>query len=169
MCMCVCVCVCVLCCGPRADHAGCAAHSAAGAVPHAPRSVRVPLQHLLRGHPAERGHTCGEVRMHLPCIAGAHLVTGHVVYRALGDGASEFGMPLFLWLGAFCVCASSDARGGACSAPHVSWRVPRIFACFRTLSLDLKWPTPSKPMYFYICAGAEEISGSGTSFLNRWG
>jgi hypothetical protein len=38
-----------------------------------------------------------------------------------------------------------------------------------TLAVDLKWPTPSKPMYFYVCAGAEEISGSGTSFLNRCG
>jgi hypothetical protein len=37
-----------------------------------------------------------------------------------------------------------------------------------TLAIDLKWPTPSKPMYFYICGGAEEISGSGTSFLNRY-
>ena len=40
---CAFVCVCVPCCGPGADHAGCAAHSAAGAVPHAPRAVRVPL------------------------------------------------------------------------------------------------------------------------------
>mmetsp|Transcript_9231 Transcript_9231/g.27028 ORF Transcript_9231/g.27028 Transcript_9231/m.27028 type:complete len:763 (-) Transcript_9231:654-2942(-) len=29
------------------------------------------------------------------------------------------------------------------------------------------WPNPRKPMMFYTCNGAEEISGSGTSFLNR--
>jgi len=33
--------------------------------------------------------------------------------------------------------------------------------------VDFPWPLPSKPMFFYIQQGAEEISGSGTSFLNR--
>src|SRR3546814_18303932 len=33
--------------------------------------------------------------------------------------------------------------------------------------LDFPWPNVSRPMFFYICAGNEEISGSGTSFLNR--
>lgn len=38
----------------------------------------------------------------------------------------------------------------------------------RTLpGLDFPWPNVSRPMFFYICAGNEEISGSGTSFLNR--
>jgi regulator of nonsense transcripts 1 len=32
---------------------------------------------------------------------------------------------------------------------------------------DIAWPVPSKPMFFYISTGAEEISGSGTSYLNR--
>uniref|UniRef100_A0A6U0THT0 Upf1 domain-containing protein n=1 Tax=Pinguiococcus pyrenoidosus TaxID=172671 RepID=A0A6U0THT0_9STRA len=31
----------------------------------------------------------------------------------------------------------------------------------------LPWPNPRKPMMFYTCNGAEELSGSGTSFLNR--
>lgn len=33
--------------------------------------------------------------------------------------------------------------------------------------LDLQWPVPNKPMFFYICTSAEEIASSGTSFLNR--
>lgn len=33
--------------------------------------------------------------------------------------------------------------------------------------LELEWPVPGKPMFFYICTGTEEISGSGTSYLNR--
>jgi hypothetical protein len=28
-------------------------------------------------------------------------------------------------------------------------------------------PVPGKPMFFYACLGTEEISGSGTSYLNR--
>merc|ERR1719217_683213 len=34
-------------------------------------------------------------------------------------------------------------------------------------SVDFPWPTPSKPMFFYISNGFEEMSGSGTSYLNR--
>jgi regulator of nonsense transcripts 1 len=33
--------------------------------------------------------------------------------------------------------------------------------------VDFPWPNPSKPTFFYICLGAEEISSSGTSYLNR--
>lgn len=33
--------------------------------------------------------------------------------------------------------------------------------------VDFPWPIPGKPMFFYACLGAEEISGSGTSYLNR--
>lgn len=29
------------------------------------------------------------------------------------------------------------------------------------------WPNPSKPMFFLVNNGSEEMSGSGTSFLNR--
>ena len=32
---------------------------------------------------------------------------------------------------------------------------------------EFLWPAPEKPMFFYAQTGAEEISGSGTSFLNR--
>lgn len=32
---------------------------------------------------------------------------------------------------------------------------------------DFPWPSPEKPMLFYVCNGCEEISSSGTSFLNR--
>ena len=32
---------------------------------------------------------------------------------------------------------------------------------------DFPWPVPSKPMFFYSIAGMEEISASGTSYLNR--
>ena len=34
-------------------------------------------------------------------------------------------------------------------------------------SIDFPWPVPTKPMFFYISNGCEEISASGTSFLNR--
>jgi regulator of nonsense transcripts 1 len=32
---------------------------------------------------------------------------------------------------------------------------------------DFPWPVPNKPMFFYSITGMEEISGSGTSYLNR--
>eukprot|EP01091_Cochliopodium_minus_P020297 TRINITY_DN8832_c0_g1_i1.p1 TRINITY_DN8832_c0_g1~~TRINITY_DN8832_c0_g1_i1.p1 ORF type:complete len:964 (+),score=263.76 TRINITY_DN8832_c0_g1_i1:25-2916(+) len=35
------------------------------------------------------------------------------------------------------------------------------------LSFEFTWPIPSKPMMFYNCLGQEEISSSGTSYLNR--
>jgi len=34
--------------------------------------------------------------------------------------------------------------------------------------LDFPWPSSTKPMLFYNCLGQEEISSSGTSYLNRW-
>ena len=34
-------------------------------------------------------------------------------------------------------------------------------------NIDFPWPVPGKPMFFYSCLGTEEISGSGTSYLNR--
>ena len=34
-------------------------------------------------------------------------------------------------------------------------------------SLDIPWPQADKPMFFYTAAGQEEISSSGTSYLNR--
>lgn len=38
----------------------------------------------------------------------------------------------------------------------------------RTLStISFPWPNPSQPTFFYICLGAEEMSASGTSYLNR--
>lgn len=33
--------------------------------------------------------------------------------------------------------------------------------------IDFPWPQPNKPMFFYNCIGQEEISASGTSYLNR--
>lgn len=36
-------------------------------------------------------------------------------------------------------------------------------------SIDFPWPNPDKPMMFYGQLGAEEISASGTSYLNRTG
>uniref|UniRef100_A0A7S1ZIU5 Upf1 domain-containing protein n=1 Tax=Ditylum brightwellii TaxID=49249 RepID=A0A7S1ZIU5_9STRA len=32
---------------------------------------------------------------------------------------------------------------------------------------DFPWPVPNKPMFFYCITGMEEISASGTSYLNR--
>lgn len=34
-------------------------------------------------------------------------------------------------------------------------------------NIDLHWPVPSKPMYFLLNHGLEEMASSGTSFLNR--
>jgi len=34
-------------------------------------------------------------------------------------------------------------------------------------NIDFPWPTPNKPMFFYISSGFEEMSSSGTSYLNR--
>eukprot|EP01018_Ginkgo_biloba_P005409 Gb_22830 [translate_table: standard] len=33
--------------------------------------------------------------------------------------------------------------------------------------IDFPWPVPNKPMFFYVQMGQEEISASGTSYLNR--
>ena len=33
--------------------------------------------------------------------------------------------------------------------------------------VDIPWPDPTKPMFFYISTGNEEMGNSGTSFLNR--
>ena len=35
------------------------------------------------------------------------------------------------------------------------------------LAFDFPWPDADRPMFFYTSFGAEEVSGSGTSFLNR--
>jgi regulator of nonsense transcripts 1 len=34
-------------------------------------------------------------------------------------------------------------------------------------NVDFPWPVPDTPMFFYQNLGQEEISSSGTSFLNR--
>merc|ERR1712070_710374 len=34
-------------------------------------------------------------------------------------------------------------------------------------SADFPWPNADRPMFFYTSLGSEEVSGSGTSFLNR--
>lgn len=36
-------------------------------------------------------------------------------------------------------------------------------------NVDFPWPLPDTPMFFYQNLGQEEISSSGTSFLNRYG
>lgn len=36
-------------------------------------------------------------------------------------------------------------------------------------SVNFPWPSPQKPMMFYVQLGQEEISASGTSYLNRLG
>ena len=33
--------------------------------------------------------------------------------------------------------------------------------------VEFPWPSPDKPMFFWCTAGQEEISSSGTSYLNR--
>jgi regulator of nonsense transcripts 1 len=35
-------------------------------------------------------------------------------------------------------------------------------------NVDFPWPVPDTPMFFYQNLGQEEISSSGTSFLNRY-
>ena len=34
-------------------------------------------------------------------------------------------------------------------------------------NVDFPWPQADKPMFFYVTTGQEEISSSGTSYLNR--
>jgi len=35
------------------------------------------------------------------------------------------------------------------------------------VGVDFPWPNPARPMFFHVSNGFEEISGSGTSYLNR--
>lgn len=35
------------------------------------------------------------------------------------------------------------------------------------VGVDFPWPVPNRPMFFYVQLGQEEISASGTSYLNR--
>lgn len=43
-----------------------------------------------------------------------------------------------------------------------------VSATQRTMtSFDFPWPDPSKPMFFMHTTGNAELSGSGTSYLNR--
>ena len=37
----------------------------------------------------------------------------------------------------------------------------------RSDGIDFPWPNPDKPMFFYTSVGQEEVSASGTSYLNR--
>ncbi|ONK58988.1 uncharacterized protein A4U43_C08F1810 [Asparagus officinalis] len=37
----------------------------------------------------------------------------------------------------------------------------------QTTGIDFPWPVPTRPMFFYVQMGQEEISASGTSYLNR--
>ncbi|KAE9459346.1 hypothetical protein C3L33_08748, partial [Rhododendron williamsianum] len=37
----------------------------------------------------------------------------------------------------------------------------------QTSGIDFPWPVPNRPMFFYVQMGQEEISASGTSYLNR--
>ncbi|KAL9249850.1 Regulator of nonsense transcripts 1-like protein [Drosera capensis] len=37
----------------------------------------------------------------------------------------------------------------------------------QSTGIDFPWPVPSRPMFFYVQMGQEEISASGTSYLNR--
>nr|GEY08742.1 regulator of nonsense transcripts 1 homolog [Tanacetum cinerariifolium] len=37
----------------------------------------------------------------------------------------------------------------------------------QTTGIDFPWPVPNRPMFFYVQMGQEEISASGTSYLNR--
>ncbi|XP_042412490.1 regulator of nonsense transcripts 1 homolog isoform X1 [Zingiber officinale] len=37
----------------------------------------------------------------------------------------------------------------------------------QSTGIDFPWPVPNRPMFFYVQMGQEEISSSGTSYLNR--
>eukprot|EP00163_Fabomonas_tropica_P009292 TRINITY_DN1909_c0_g1_i2.p1 TRINITY_DN1909_c0_g1~~TRINITY_DN1909_c0_g1_i2.p1 ORF type:complete len:1112 (+),score=271.16 TRINITY_DN1909_c0_g1_i2:105-3440(+) len=37
----------------------------------------------------------------------------------------------------------------------------------RRMDIDFPWPVPNKPLMFWVAMGQEEISSSGTSYLNR--
>ena len=49
------------------------------------------------------------------------------------------------------------------------WRSSKPAAPTKDLETDQRfpWPNPEVPMMFYVCGGSEEMSASGTSFLNR--
>eukprot|EP00964_Phaeocystis_antarctica_P065661 scaffold39637_cov50-Phaeocystis_antarctica.AAC.3 len=69
-------------------HARRAAHPAAGAVPHAPVPLRVPFEHLLRGHAAERRHGLGAAaRCHRLPVAQPK--PAHVLLLQHGPGGGE--------------------------------------------------------------------------------
>ena len=40
--------------------------------------------------------------------------------------------------------------------------------CFPAVQEHFPWPNPDKPMFFWCSTGQEEISSSGTSYLNRF-
>ena len=39
---------------------------------------------------------------------------------------------------------------------------------FPAVQENFPWPNPKKPMFFWCSTGQEEISSSGTSYLNRF-
>ena len=43
-----------------------------------------------------------------------------------------------------------------------------ISDCFSAVQVHFPWPNPKKPMFFWCSTGQEEISNSGTSYLNRF-
>lgn len=42
-----------------------------------------------------------------------------------------------------------------------------VAAAERTASTSFPWPNSNWPMFFYTSVGQEEVSSSGTSYLNR--
>lgn len=42
-----------------------------------------------------------------------------------------------------------------------------VTASERMPIIEFPWPNPARPMFFYTSLGQEEVSASGTSYLNR--
>lgn len=140
-----------------------------------PATQRVPLQHLLRGRAAERHHGGGAhahqrepptpppswaaVRMR-PAEAHAPAPALNLFCPRPGCAAWLFG----IWPPAPPGPRPTPLRLTARTCPHTHTHTapPPPF----TVQVLFPWPT-DKPCMFHVQLGSEEISASGTSYLNR--
>jgi superfamily I DNA and/or RNA helicase len=64
-------------------------------------------------------------------------------------------------------CSSANLT---CTSSMATAHLPTRYYCSSCYYHDaLQWPAPGRPMMFYTQLGQEEISPSGTSYLNRTG
>lgn len=102
-----------------------------------PSPQRVPVQHLLRGRPAKRRDR-----------GGAHARPGT---RGCSPGPLDWG------------CGRAARSAARPTHTHLP---TQPLAPSHPAQVLFPWPT-DKPAMFYVQLGSEEISASGTSYLNR--